>query len=244
MESQQSARNVVDSGEWTRTDANRTTSKQATGKSRPEVQERTATPGEGSEGSRTRSGGKLAPTMPVKMLKALAHPVRQQIGRALNRRGHARAADLAADLAMPANQISFHLRVLADAGMIREAPEYARDRRDRVWVPVHGSWNIGSPESPVADEALGGALFQWVSGEVEDVLRRVLAYGADYSAGRTAEVHGTLMNISIRLTTEEFEEAMNRISEVLDEYRESPDRPANPDARHWDIEILAADDEI
>lgn len=37
---------------------------------------------------------------------------------------------------MPANQVSFHLRTLAKYGLIEEAPEEARDRRDRVWRPA------------------------------------------------------------------------------------------------------------
>jgi hypothetical protein len=36
-------------------------------------------------------------------------------------------------LDIPANQASFHLRQLAKYGIIEEAPEEARDKRDRVW---------------------------------------------------------------------------------------------------------------
>ena len=51
--------------------------------------------------------------------------------------GPSRAADLAHDLGIPANQASFHLRQLAKYGLVEEAPELARDRRDRVWRAVH-----------------------------------------------------------------------------------------------------------
>ena len=44
-----------------------------------------------------------------------------------------RAADVARELGIPANQASFHLRQLAKYGLVEEAPEEARDRRDRVW---------------------------------------------------------------------------------------------------------------
>src|SRR5215207_823011 len=44
-----------------------------------------------------------------------------------------RAADLARELGLPANQMSFHLRQLAKYGLVVEAPEAAHDRRDRVW---------------------------------------------------------------------------------------------------------------
>ncbi|WP_275004744.1 winged helix-turn-helix domain-containing protein [Promicromonospora iranensis] len=69
-------------------------------------------------------------------LRAMAHPLRQRILVELNVREHARAADLAKALGEPANSISFHLRVLARHRFIEEAPELARDKRDRVWRPV------------------------------------------------------------------------------------------------------------
>ena len=47
--------------------------------------------------------------------------------------GSMRAADVARELGIPANQASFHLRQLAKYGLVEEAPEAARDKRDRVW---------------------------------------------------------------------------------------------------------------
>jgi DNA-binding transcriptional ArsR family regulator len=81
-------------------------------------------------------------------LRAIAHPTRQRILSELAALGHARAADLAQVIGEPANSVSFHLRVLAKAGMIAEAPEHARDRRDRVWANVAESYVVdpGSPE--------------------------------------------------------------------------------------------------
>lgn len=69
-------------------------------------------------------------------MRALAHPLRQRIMVELNVREHARAADLARSLGEPANSISFHLRVLAKHHFIEEAPDLARDKRDRVWRPL------------------------------------------------------------------------------------------------------------
>lgn len=64
----------------------------------------------------------------------------------------------AADLDAPVNSTSFHLRVLANAGLLEEDPEHARDKRDRVWKVTEGAWSVGSPEHPVEDELLGSAL--------------------------------------------------------------------------------------
>src|SRR6478736_8334162 len=71
-----------------------------------------------------------------KMLRAIAHPVRNRILTELNATGPMRAADLARELDLPANQMSFHLRQLAKYGLVEEDPEAARDKRDRVWRPT------------------------------------------------------------------------------------------------------------
>jgi DNA-binding transcriptional ArsR family regulator len=183
------------------------------------------------------------PTISVKELKAMAHPVRQRIEQALGRRGHARAADLAADLGLPANQISFHLRVLADAGMIEEAPQHARDKRDRVWTRSKAKWQLGSPDRPLEDERLGGIVMQQVAADLQDVLRRAVAWAPEYSTGRSNEVHGTITTSSIWLTPEEWEQMMTRIHEVMDEYAHRYE-PGAPEARRWQLGIIGADDEI
>ena len=159
------------------------------------------------------------------MRKAYSHPLRRRIARILAGRDHARAADIAAELDMPANSNSFHLRVLGDAGLIEEAPEHARDRRDRVWKPVRGAWDIGSPDHPVVDEILGGAVIAALAEDHIEMLRRVVAWAPDYVAGRATGVHGTFDQHNLRLTESEFTELLKRIGELLKEAEESTTQP-------------------
>ena len=70
------------------------------------------------------------------VLRAIAHPVRNRILSELDARGSLRAADIARQVGIPANQASFHLRQLAKYGLVEEDPDAARDRRDRVWKAV------------------------------------------------------------------------------------------------------------
>ncbi|RXR25100.1 ArsR family transcriptional regulator [Oerskovia turbata] len=91
-------------------------------------------------------------------LRAIAHPMRQRILSELVVLGHARAADLAQAIGEPANSISFHLRVLAKAGMIVEAPEHARDRRDRVWTNAAESYVVDPGSPGVVREVVRPAL--------------------------------------------------------------------------------------
>ncbi|WP_193597512.1 winged helix-turn-helix domain-containing protein [Microbacterium sp. YJN-G] len=177
------------------------------------------------------------------MLRAYSHPLRRRLTRAVAARGHARAADLAADLGVPANSVSFHLRVLADAGLIEEAPEYARDKRDRVWKGVEGAWTVGSPEHPVEDEVLGTALMAALAEDHIAMMRRVVAWAAEYVSGRDAATHGEFSQRNLRLTEAEFDELIRRVNEAIAEITEAHD-PEDPDSRLWSLDIVAADDTI
>ena len=177
------------------------------------------------------------------MLKAYSHPLRRRILRLIARRGFLRAADIADQLDVPANSASFHLRVLAEAGLIEEAPEQARDRRDRVWTGRKGALTVGGPENPVADEALGDAVVAALAEDHVDLLRRVVAWTPEYVSGRTAEVHASFVQRTIRLTEAEFDDVMHKIDDVLSAADDAHD-DTDPAGRHWQLDIVVADDTI
>ncbi|KAA0961909.1 helix-turn-helix domain-containing protein [Microbacterium sp. ANT_H45B] len=181
--------------------------------------------------------------MTTAMLKAYAHPLRRQMIRLFARREHLRAADVAEDLGVAPNSASFHLRVLADAGLIEEAPEHARDRRDRVWKSRKGSINLGGPEHPVPDEALGTAMVRSLAEDHQEMMARVVAWTPEYLSGRATEIHAAFSQRMARLTESEFDAVMERVQEVITEAVDAHD-PNDPDGRPWQIDILAADDTI
>ena len=177
------------------------------------------------------------------MLKAYSHPLRRQILRLISRREFLRAADIATELDVPANSASFHLRALAEAGLIEEAPDKARDRRDRVWTGRKGALNLGGPENPVADEALGVAVVSAIVEDHQDLVRRVVAWTPEYVSGRTAEVHAAFTQRTVRLTEAEFEAVMATINDALSAADDAHD-DADPDGRYWQIDLVAGDDSI
>ncbi|MDT0157689.1 winged helix-turn-helix domain-containing protein [Microbacterium sp. ARD32] len=178
------------------------------------------------------------------MLKAVANPLRRRITNVLNRLDHARAVDLAAELGVAANNISFHLRVLADAGLIEEAPEFARDRRDRVWkVSRIPALEVGNPEHPVEDEIAGAAFTQLIVDEHQDLVRRLIAWAPNYLQGREDVMRGTFQQRHIRLTREEFERVMGRVNEVFAEADEAHDKDG-PESLYWQVDVIAADETI
>lgn len=146
------------------------------------------------------------------MLRALAHPLRMQLLQRVGSRGTARAADLAADLGIPANSVSYHLRILARGGAIVEAPEAARDRRDRVWKLTQLSFDTARPgnelqdgamvdtEYVTASAALSMATFEWVrEGFTTEMTREVekLEAGTSDSSGGTEEPFARVLNSSM-----------------------------------------------
>jgi len=204
--------------------------------------------GKSDEPSAEAPAGEQVTTATTAMLKAFTHPLRRQILRLLARREYLRAADAAEVLGVPANKVSFHLRVLADAGLLVEAPEFARDRRDRVWKGQAASVQLGGPEAPIDDPALGDAVLAALIDDHYDLVRRMVSWTPDYMAGRTTEMHAEFSQKTLRLTEAEFVALIDRFAEVAHEFAEAherahPDRD-DPDTRIWNIDIIAADDTI
>jgi predicted ArsR family transcriptional regulator len=138
-----------------------------------------------------------------RVLRAIAHPVRNRILGELVAAGHLRAADVAESLGIPANQASFHLRQLAKYGLVEPAPELARDGRDRVWRPVH-EYGL-TLEVSAMEKDPGGK-------EAVTVWRRQAAASAKaavdraYSTRKSSSVHIMISDDWLRLTKAEAKE--------------------------------------
>lgn len=184
------------------------------------------------------------------MLKAMAHPLRRRIVAVLGAQEYARATDLARQLGVAANTLSFHLRVLADAGFVVEAPEFARDRRDRVWKAAVQSYRVGSPDTPIGadDEAPLTAYLDQLTMDQQDMVARVVAWAPNFATGREREAKGDLSLGTLRLTQEEADRVFVEVCEVLDRARALHHVPMESDAadgvRAWDYTFMAAREDL
>jgi len=88
----------------------------------------------------------------AKVLAAMAHPLRWRLIDVLKVDGPSTASALAERTEQRVANISHHVRVLADAGLVEEVPELARDRRERWWRLVSSSLRW-SPEDFTGDPA-------------------------------------------------------------------------------------------
>lgn len=159
-------------------------------------------------------------------LRAMAHPLRLDIMERMGRRGTARAADLAADLGIPANSVSYHLRILARGGVIEEAPEAARDRRDRVWRLAQDTYALSGAQARVLNDpesqdseyldasgATALAAFEWMRS----------AFSAELARSRSADAPpedglGQMITTSMRLSREQMIELSARVDQTMQEY--------------------------
>ncbi|MCR1981673.1 helix-turn-helix domain-containing protein [Cellulosimicrobium cellulans] len=161
-------------------------------------------------------------------LRAIAHPLRQRILMELAVLGHARAADLARATGEPANSVSFHLRVLARAGMIVEAPERARDRRDRVWKNVAQSYAV-EPGTPDAVRHVVRPALAWA----EETFRRGSVMGAR---------EDRILALSTLVLSPEQAATMTReLQDLLERWntRSLDEGRADPEARRETYQVLA-----
>ena len=69
----------------------------------------------------------------AKALAAMANPFRSRMMDALKVDGPSTASALAARTGQAVGSASHHLKVLHEAGLVEEAPELAKDRRERWW---------------------------------------------------------------------------------------------------------------
>lgn len=79
-------------------------------------------------------------------LKALAHPVRLRMLGMLRVDGPATASQLAVRLGLNSGATSYHLRQLAECGLIEDDPQRGT-KRDRWWRAAHESTQTGPPSS-------------------------------------------------------------------------------------------------
>ncbi len=152
-----------------------------------------------------------------RVLRAIAHPVRNRILTELSAGGPMRAADIAQELGIPANQASFHLRQLAKYGLIEEAPEAARDQRDRVWKAAGEgglSIDVGQLEKQPGGKAAATVFLRNAAGYAHQLVEA--AYGQD----RRPESHRSTMDAAVRLTKDEAAQLAAEVSELVQSWTE------------------------
>lgn len=150
------------------------------------------------------------------MMKAMSHPLRWRILAVVNGLGHARATDIAVELGVPVNSISFHLRTLAEVGILVEAPEFARDGRERVWKlgPPNINADLELLKDDVAYRTATAASFGLIHTEVQQAILAAMNDGS----GTLAHSEAT----SLQLTRHQARALAVRLHRTLEEFEDDP----------------------
>lgn len=168
--------------------------------------------------------------------KALAHPLRQEMLRHLDQHGPATSTTLAGALGESTGTTSYHLRVLADAGVIEEVPGQGNGR-ERWWrtFPVdhrEPDYDSLSPE----DRA---ALDEWRAGQIPGELALVDRFISEARQhgrwARASRANGYFTLQGLDALYEEFMALLNKHGHTRQE--------APPDARPMLLRMFYIPDE-
>ncbi|MEU0070281.1 helix-turn-helix domain-containing protein [Streptomyces sp. NPDC006332] len=156
----------------------------------------------------------------VGTLKALAHPLRAQLYRRLIIARSATASQLADQVDEAVSLVSYHLRKLAEHGLIDEAEAQSADGRERWWQPASEGVSIrdedfrDAPEKAAAHTAASRLFLE----QRADMYRRYLDERAHWSdAWTTASDSSEWL---LRLTPDELSELSKEMYALVRRYEE------------------------
>jgi len=160
----------------------------------------------------------------VSRIAALHHPVRRRIVEILAVRGAATVGSLAQRTQQQVGSISHHLKILARAGLVEEAPELARDKRERWWrqVAVTMSWSMADMGDSAADRIIAEDAEEQSLEHHVDKVRHWFEHRGDYDDGWLRAAYSSAS--WLRATAAEVEELGRRLDETVREFiAEIPD---------------------
>jgi DNA-binding transcriptional ArsR family regulator len=160
-------------------------------------------------------------------MRALAHPVRLAILERLRSHGAQTATGLAPHVGSSPSVTSWHLRHLAEHGLVEDAPG-PRHGRQRWWQAVGRGLRFSADADPAAYTSFIEAVEEWEGDLVHDWRRDVLPRLEQEwvsPAGR--------WNTRIRITPEELQAINDAVEEILTPYVQRSDVPESipPEAR-------------
>ncbi|MFD9906423.1 ArsR/SmtB family transcription factor [Streptomyces sp. NPDC059063] len=152
-------------------------------------------------------------------LKALGHPLRLKLYRALYVRRTATASQLAEEVDGAVSLVSYHLRKLAEHGLIEEAPGAQRgDGRERWWRPAQEGLSFHRRDFADAPEKLAAhtAVSRTVVEQRTDAYLRYLDEQAAWSPEWQAAADGC--DFLLRLTAAELAELNDEVRAVIKKF--------------------------
>ncbi|MEU4194104.1 winged helix-turn-helix domain-containing protein [Kribbella sp. NPDC026611] len=156
------------------------------------------------------------------VIAAIHHPLRRRLLDLLGVEGPATASQLAERTGELVGNISHHLKVLAAAEVIVEAPELAKNRRERWWrsAPRSYSWSVADAEGEPAGELIATVSEERNVTYHADKVRQWFDIRSEYGEEWVRAAFAS--DSWLRLTPERLVELSERIGDLIQEYYRDP----------------------
>lgn len=152
-------------------------------------------------------------------LRALSHPVRNRILGILRKAGPSTSSLLARELGLNSGATSYHLRQLADAGLITD-DDSRGNRRDRWWKAVYRSSQFDESSYAADPEAA----MAYLNSVATIYAERVIDFGYRMPQGPGAWARaGDMSDYRLRLTAAEAKRLSDQLHELVSSYRRDDD---------------------
>jgi DNA-binding transcriptional ArsR family regulator len=155
-----------------------------------------------------------------KVLAALSHPLRRHLLDVLRVDGPSTASMLADRTGQAVGNISHHVKVLATYGLVEEAPELARDRRERWWRSAGMSvrWSTTDfADDPAAEAASQAASAMGLQRQLNLITSWLQKDPADSLEWREAAFN---TDTWLTLTPSELRQLSEELLELVERYRD------------------------
>jgi DNA-binding transcriptional ArsR family regulator len=172
----------------------------------------------------------------ARSLRAVAHPVRLRLLGLLRMNGPSTATALAAQLGLNSGATSYHLRKLAEGGLIVDVPDRGTGR-DRWWRAAHRSTFFQAERLSAADREAGVEYLRAIAMVYAEQMHRAAEERPLLPPEWQAA--GMFGDYPLYLTPAEAQQLMLDLREVLSRYRSAPPTPAPTGTQPFHVQIQA-----
>ena len=165
----------------------------------------------------------------ARQIRVLAHPLRARLLSQLRLGGPATATGLAEALRTNTGATSYHLRQLADVGLVKE--DSGGRGRERWWRPAHDvtswerDWYAGDPDALAAADWLTSNFARQLAERVEDWNHRAATEPEEWRAAVR------FSDWIMRLSAGQVAAMTAELETVIERWRRETDEAPAPDAR-------------
>ncbi|MFD9958363.1 ArsR/SmtB family transcription factor [Amycolatopsis sp. NPDC058986] len=176
------------------------------------------------------TGNRRAQQIDARMLRALAHPLRMRMLELLQADGPATATRLGKRVGESSGTTSWHLRMLAEAGLVEEDTERG-NKRERWWRPLQEATHMRTADF-FGDPDLAAPLDTYLRSVVEQRYQAEAQFVSELPQWMDRWYDkATFGDARLSLTPEQAAAMSAEIHEVVDRYRR--------DARPGDDSVIA-----